>query len=270
MQYASFEQFLTVSRGLQPITILGYVGGVKRMTKVLGDNPTHEQLNQYIQNLYSSNYSYSHKTNSALGLERWTEYKSYPIKFGRQKKPRQILKDTLTEAEVTKLIFTAKGRDKVIIALLAYSGIRNRELCFLRVRDFDACRNTIRVIKGKGLKDGLCMVSSECSQIIMNYIQDKKLQPDDFLFETYQKNQMTGGAVRKQVHVTAKRASITKRVYPHLLRHSLAANLLLRGANIVFLKNQLRHAHLETTLCYINSIVFGEKNDYQKFCPSYI
>jgi site-specific recombinase XerD len=59
-------------------------------------------------------------------------------------------------------------------------------------------------------------------------------------------------------------------VYPHLLRHTLAANLLLRGANIVFLKNQLRHAHLETTLVYINSIVFGERNDYQKFAPSYL
>src|SRR5665648_146351 len=122
MQYASFEQFLTVSRGLQPVTILGYVGAVRRMKKVLGDEATHDELNQYICFLYASNCSYAHKTNTALGLERWTEYRGDPLKFGRQKKPRQIVKDTLTEAEVTRLIFSAGNiRDKAMIALLAYS-----------------------------------------------------------------------------------------------------------------------------------------------------
>ena len=85
MNYASFEQFLTVSRGLQVVTINGYVGSVKRMQKMLGENPTHEQLNQYMFNLYSSEYSYTHKTNIAIGIERWSEYKEYTIKFGRQK-----------------------------------------------------------------------------------------------------------------------------------------------------------------------------------------
>lgn len=271
MQYASFEQFLVVSRGLQEITILGYVGAVRRMKKVLGENPTHEQLNQYIFNLYSSGCSYSHKKNTALGIERWSEYRNNPIKFGRQKKPRQIIKDTLTEAEVTKLIFNAQNlRDKAMITLLAYSGIRNKELCDLKVKDFDFGRNTIRVIKGKGLKDGLVSVSAECTRILLDYLKEYPRTQDDFLFHTYQRKQITGWAVRKQVKVVAKRAGIVKRVYPHLLRHSLASNLLLRGANIVLIKNQLRHSHLETTLCYINSIIFGERNDYEKFCPSYL
>lgn len=270
MQYASFEQFLTVSRGLQSVTIKGYVGSVKRMKKVLGEEPTHDQLNQYVQTLYLSGYSYAHKTNTALAIERWTEYKDYPIKFGRQKKPRQMIKDTLTEAEITKLIFNTRNiRDKAIISLLAYSGIRNLELCNLKVQDFDFGKNTIRVIKGKGLKDGLCNISAECTRILLEYMQSRSTH-DDFMFHTYQKKQMTTYAVRKMVHVTAKRAGITKRVYPHLLRHSLASALLLRGANIVLIKNQLRHAHLETTLVYINSILFGEMNLYEKFCPSYI
>jgi integrase/recombinase XerD len=136
------------------------------------------------------------------------------------------------------------------------------------VRDFDPGRNTIRIIKGKGLKDGLVNISSVCTSILLEYLGNS--QQDNFLFYTYQHNQMTTNAVRKQVRVIASRAGIKKRVYPHLLRHTLAANLLLRGANIVLLKQQLRHAHLETTLVYINSIVFGEMNQYDKFAPSYI
>ena len=271
MQYANFEQFLIVSRGLQSITIKGYVDAIKRMKNKIGSSPTSEQINQYVQELYSSNYSYSHKTNTVLAIERYSEYMNNPIKFGRQRKPRQIIKDTLTEAEITKLIFNAKNiRDKTIICLLAYSGLRNKELCNLRVRDFDAGRNTIRVIKGKGLKDGISNISSDCTKIVLNYLQNSLITQDDFLFKTYQKNQMTGWTVRRIVKKTAIIARIQKRVYPHILRHSLACNLLLRGANVVLLKNQLRHAHLETTLCYINSIVFGEVSQYEKFSPSYL
>lgn len=271
MQYASFEQFLTVSRGLQVVTINGYISSIKRMQKSIGENPTHEQLNQYIFNLYSSEYSYAHKTNTALAIERWSEFKNNPIKFGRQKKPRQIVKDTLTEAEVTKLIFNAHNlRDKAMITLLAYSGLRNKELCGVKLKDFDFGRNTIRVIKGKGLKDGLVSVSAECTRMILDYLNTYSRTQEDYLFHTYQKRQMTMSAVRKQVHKIAKIAGIMKRVYPHLLRHSLASNLLLRGANIMLIKNQLRHAHLETTLVYINSIIFGERNDYDKFAPSYV
>jgi site-specific recombinase XerD len=271
MQYASFEQFLTVSRGLQAVTINGYMGSIKRMQKALGENPTHEQLNFYIQNLYSSAYSYAHKINTALALERWTEYKGNPIRFGRQRKPKQTIKDTLTEAEVTRLIFNSESkRDKAMIALLSYSGCRNLELCKLRVSDFDPGRNSVRIIKGKGIKDGLCNISSDCTKILLEYIQEYCLNRDDFLFYTYQKKQMTTSAVRKQVKKAARLAGITKRVYPHLLRHSLACNLLLRGANIVLLKNQLRHSMLETTMTYINSIVFESMSDYQKFSPSYI
>lgn len=76
--------------------------------------------------------------------------------------------------------------------------------------------------------------------------------------------------IRKMVKVIAKRAKIEKRCYPHLFRHSLTANMLLRGADIISLKNQLRHSWLETTLHYANSIVFVKKNLYQKFAPSYI
>lgn len=269
--YSSFEQFLIVSRGLQKVTIDGYVGSVKRMKKVLGENPTHEKIISYIQVFYSSEYSYAHKTNTALALERWTEYKGYPIKFSRQKKPRQIIKNTLTESEITKLIFNARTkRDKALISLLAYSGIRNLEVCNLKVDDFDAGKNTIRVIKGKGLKDGVCMISAECTKILLDYIQEYKLTPQNYLFYTYQKNQMTTGAVRKQVHAAARDAKIAKRVYPHLLRHSLASNMLLRGAHVIALQKQLRHSLCETTLMYLNSIVFGSVNEYDKFVPSYL
>ena len=132
-------------------------------------------------------------------------------------------------------------------------------------------QNAIRIIKGKGIKDGISEITPDCSKILLEYIKEYKKNDDDLMFSTLRKgNQYRTQDTRKLVHVVAKRAEINKRVYPHLLRHSMSANMLLRGANIVSLKNQLRHTLLETTLHYVNSIVFVDKNQYQKFAPSYL
>lgn len=272
MQTQAFEQFLLVRKGLQAITIHGYVGGARRFTSVVGNNPTREQAEQYIAVIYSSDYSYSYKANTALAVEKYMEFIGNPIRFGRRKKPKTIIKNTLTEAEVTKLIFNCKNiREKAIITLLAYSGIRNRELCTLRVRDFDAGRNIVRIIQGKGLKDGISNISPECTRILLEYLKEFPREQEDLLFTTLKHNHpYSPGDLRKLTKVVAERAKLAKRVYPHLLRHSLSVNMILRGAHVVLIQRQLRHTLLETTMHYLNSIVFGEMNEYEKHSPSYL
>lgn len=225
-----------------------------------------------MNDLYTSDYSYHHKINNVLALEKYLEFIGRPTRFGRQRKPKPIIKDTLTEAEVTKLIFNSKNnREKAIISILAYSGIRNLEICNLKVKDVLLTQNALRIIQGKFAKDGLCEMTPECSGAIMDYLKEFPREADQYLFTTLVKGHRMGtGDIRKLVKVIGRRSKMVKRVYPHLLRHSLTANMLLRGADIISLKNQLRHSWLETTLHYANSIVFVEKNLYHKFAPSYI
>ena len=128
-----FEKFLTIKKGLQPITIFGYLGAVRRFKAIVGsDNPTIQQAEDYIFSFYKSSYSYTYKMGTALAVETWMSFIGLPVKFGRQKKPRTIIKNILTEAEVTKLIFSCRNiRETAIISLLAYSGIRCKEICNL-------------------------------------------------------------------------------------------------------------------------------------------
>ena len=267
-----FEKFLVIRVGLMPVTVQGYVSAAKRITKVIGKNPSRYAVEKFVNELYTSNYSYHHKLNTVLALERYLQFIHKPMRFARQRRPKPIIKNTLTEAEVTKLIFNTKNcREKAMIAVLAYSGIRNLEICNLKVRDVLINQNAIRVIHGKFAKDGLCEMSPECSAIVMEYLKEFPREPGAYLFTTLRRNRrMATWDIRKLVKVVSRRSKIEKRVYPHLLRHSLTANMLLRGADIISLKNQLRHSWLETTLHYANSIVFVEKNLYQKFAPSYI
>jgi len=266
-----FKKFLFIKKGLQSITVNGYIGGIRRLEKAIDKKPNNSEIEDYIYNIYNSDYSYSHKTNTALAIEHYTEFLNRPLKLGRQKKPRTIIKDTLTEAEITKMIFCCKNlKEKAIVSLLAYSGIRNKELCDLKVKDFDGNSNKIKILQGKGLKDGISQISHSCSKVLQEYIQENNLTDEDFLFYTYQGNQYTSWALRKRIKVISVRAKIKKRVYPHLFRHSLSVNMLIRGADIISLKNQLRHSLLDTTLNYLNSIILGERNNYEKYQPSYL
>ena len=157
-----FERVLYV-KGLQPVTVSGHVKGIDRILRKIGTlNPTKEDCEQFIVNLYKSNYSYSYKTNQAKTLEYYMEFIGNPVRFGRQRKPRTLLKDTLNESEIIRLICTTKNiRECAIITLLAYSGLRPKEICRVRVSDFGDGMKEVFIAEGKGMRDGIIYIPSK-------------------------------------------------------------------------------------------------------------
>jgi integrase/recombinase XerD len=63
---------------------------------------------------------------------------------------------------------------------------------------------------------------------------------------------------------TAADAKITKRVYPHLLRQSVAQTLLERGTPLDQIQRFLGHAKLETTQMYAESSPGMIQESYQR------
>lgn len=68
----------------------------------------------------------------------------------------------------------------------------------------------------------------------------------------------------------AKRAGITKRAWPHLFRHSLATNMLIRGAHNLAITEQLGHSPVETTMVYLHAAPMAMQAQYRFFAPSYL
>lgn len=76
--------------------------------------------------------------------------------------------------------------------------------------------------------------------------------------------------LRKLVRTVAKRAGVNKRVHPHLFRHSLDTNMLIRGAHILAIKQQFGNAFVDTTMIYLHAAPVAMQAQYRFFAPSYL
>lgn len=272
-QMKRFEEYLMVDRGLCKVTASGYCRTVsialRRMKKYV---PKYVNIKEYVGWMYAKKYSYSYVVNTSLGLEHYTGFKGDVVKLSRPRKPKRIIKDVLTESEVARIIMASRNiRVKAMLCLLSFSGVRNNELCNIRLEDLDLGANQLTVRDGKNRRDGVVNISAECTKILIEYLRMFPRQPDDFLFTTLVRNrQLATGDVRKTLKVAAYRAQIGRRVYPHLLRHSLATNLLGRGANPITIQHQLRHAYIESTMVYVSSRPLRNRSEYDFFKPAYL
>ena len=65
---------------------------------------------------------------------------------------------------------------------------------------------------------------------------------------------ITPRCAQKMVIERARAAGITKRVTPHVFRHSLATDLLRRGVDIAFVSKFLGHRSLNNTMIYAHIV----------------
>lgn len=270
-----YADYLLARCSLQETTIGNYLGTIKRLLMITGPNPSPDQIYAYYAGLRREGISYAYATYITVGMERFMEMQGTPIKLGRIPKPRRLLKHVLSEAEITLLINAAgvNKRIRAILAVLAFSGARNEELTKLLIDDVDIGQNTIH-ISGKGAKDRKACITGTCMEAVIEYLQERKAakaMPTDPLFVTHRHGyplQMQD--VRKLVRAYAKKAGLNRRVYPHLLRHSLATNLLKRGMGLLTIRDQLGHEFLASTTTYLHTTVEDLKSEYRRNAPCYM
>lgn len=269
---ARFERHLYARRGLAEVTVHNHVSAIRRLAPSIGIKPTPRAIEKHIERMHKSGASYSHIVNTCVAIESYCAFLHRPIKLGRPAKPKRLVRGTLTEAEVTLLIHAANTlREKAMIAVLAYGGVRNRELGRLRVCDVNLGNGTLFVRATKPQKERNVHIAPTCVSVLAEYLRERGGEPSDLLFVT-----LRGGkryqqqCLRKMIKAAAKRAGLAKRVYPHLLRHSLATNMLRRGAHLLAIKDQLGHVFVETTMIYIDSDPSLTEQQYRMYAPSYL
>ena len=83
--------------------------------------------------------------------------------------------------------------------------------------------------KGKGDKNRYVPILPDLAQELRTHLGE---HATGYLFESNRNLPYSARRVQKIVKETAEKAKIKKRVYPHLLRHSVATTLIERGMPI--------------------------------------
>ena len=183
-----------------------------------------------------------------------------PERIEFAKVPERSL-DLISPVELERLMKapakdTLEGkRDQAILELLFSTGLRISELCSLSIDDVDLSRDEFSV-RGKGDKIRVVFISDEARAAIRNYLAGRK-DMEDALFVRYGKKahvgedaRITPRTVQRLLKYYAAKAGITRKVTPHVIRHSFATDLLSNGADLRSVQALLGHAHIGTTQIY--------------------
>jgi integrase/recombinase XerD len=171
------------------------------------------------------------------------------------------LPDFLSIEEVNALLAVHKDdntpagiRNRAIIELLYAVGTRASELTDLEETWFIASKGRLR-IRGKRGKERYAPLGIPAINALKEYLNFARPmlaggKKNRYMFISRLGNKLSRTDIWRIVTAIAKKAGITKRIYPHLLRHSFATHLIQGGANLRVVQELLGHSDLSTTEIY--------------------
>jgi site-specific recombinase XerD len=184
--------------------------------------------------------------------------------------------DLISSAELTRLRVapdtkTIQGkRDQAILELLFSTGLRISELCTLSINTVDLASDEFPV-RGKGDTIRLVFLSDVARNAIKDYLKARK-DIDNALFVRHGRKVNDGGDLRLQARAIqrllktyARMAGITRKVTPHVIRHTFATDLLQNGADIRSVQALLGHTNINTTQMYTRVTDKKLRNVHKKF-----
>ncbi len=188
--------------------------------------------------------------------------------------------DLISHDELTRLLGapvhalkTAEGadvvrilRDQAILELFFSTGLRLSELCSLN-NDLDLARDEFS-IRGKGEKVRVVFLSEQAKHAIKAYLAKRKDMNEALFVNVSPRGgagRLTPRSIERIVRDYAIRAGISKKVTPHVLRHSFATDLLSNGADIRSVQMMLGHANIATTQVYTHITDKQLRDVHKKF-----
>ena len=146
-------------------------------------------------------------------------------------------------------------RDRALIEVIYASGMRISEALSLDRKQIDWELHEARII-GKGKKPRKVYFTQEALEWVRQYLSYRHDDhPALFVIQSDNTHRLDPQGTWRRFRRYATRAGLGKRVYPHMLRHTMATTLLANGCPIGHIRALLGHEHLTTTCRYYLGII---------------
>lgn len=254
---SKFEQQITI-KSYSASTVFSYSRSIAQISLHFGKSPLDldaEEINAYLytlrQNKDLSDTYFKHAVYGLRFFFRVYDLEDRAIRLPNLKNDRKL--PVVFSQEELRRLFRAPQRlkQRVLLSLIYSAGLRVSEVCKLRITDIDFDRKQIHIRQSKNNKSRYVVLSDYICLGLRQYIAGSK--PKVYLFNGRQKGMPLGhSAVQQTFRLAVEKAAIVKDVCVHTLRHSFATHLLEQGVDIVTIKEQLGHAHIQTTMMYLH------------------
>ena len=211
-------------------------------------------LKSYYKFLLVSNYV---DTNPTLKLISPKSSKRLPVFVEKDNMDSLFDKDFFEDSYEGK-------RDKLIIELFYFTGMRLSELINIKTSDIDKVNSQIKVI-GKRNKERLIPITFNILKDLNEFINFYEIE--NFLFAEGNGKKLYSKKVYRVVNKYLAKISSIKKKSPHVLRHSFATHMLNNGADINAIKEILGHANLSATQIYTHNSIKKLKNVHKQAHP---
>jgi len=210
-------------------------------------------------------------------LHREGVIKENPLENVTSPKLDRRLPVILTTDEMARLLRApdagkpAGQRDRAILEVLYASGLRVSEIVRLNLGQVNLPGREFRVL-GKGNKERMVLIGEPAARALETYLQDGRTQllgakRNEAVFVNKFGRRLIERRVQKIIDQHALAAGITRKVHPHVLRHTFATHMLDGGADLRVLQELLGHASLSTTQIYTHVSKSQAKKVYNAAHP---
>lgn len=246
----SYTQFYKYFNPKMPITDLTqdvYKQFVVHLREILHNDVS---INAYLRDLIT--------TLHFLMNEGYIEYyKMQAIKVDKshvETYSDEELKILLRKPNIKKCSF-AEYQSWVMTNFLFCTGVRQRSLIYIQVKDIDLDSNIVRINVTKNRKPLLVPINQTMANILKEYLKHRQYKTmDDYLFCNVFGCQLVKSTCYQRLYEYNKSRGV-ETTGIHRYRHTFAKQWILSGGNVVTLSRLLGHSSLDITQNYINLLV---------------
>jgi integrase/recombinase XerD len=270
-----FLSYLASEKGLSGNTLSAYHQDLTdflafcRVKKIPWLNPTLKGLRNYLAHLRKNELSDRSIARRASALRQFYRFLLREDKIEGNpadlltvvRKGRKLPKHLSVE-EVFRLVGAAKGvtdaevRDRALLEFWYATGCRVTEIATLKAANID-WPGAVAKILGKGGRERLVPITREAVEWGKRYqairheeLRRHNLKETEVFFLTRRGEGFTRQGIWKIVKQYALKAGITRNVWPHMIRHSVATHVLQGGADLRSVQELLGHRSIATTEIY--------------------
>jgi len=182
------------------------------------------------------------------------ELESNPARRIPLPKPASRIPESITEDEAQRLISAAESPfERAMLLLMLTAGLRRSEVGTIRLEDADL-EGGLLLVRGKGAKQRMVPLMPQTAQALQEYLAvQPQAEQRPYLFLSPQGRRLANDFVNRALRRILTRAGLTKRITPHMLRHTFATHLVRNGVDVRTVQELLGHSDLETTARYLHS-----------------